>query len=440
MFDALQDTPRDFQFKLMDALNSLGQTMEIPPTECFDKVLCASDDENPDVKKTMYNWWRAFFEVLGKVSDGKMPKVRVSEYNEKIDALMAEIMKAGDKEASGDNEVVLEDGYEEADKTEEDEMNKDFDFAVQHIGEIANKVKDIVNFVNPYCEASVNELGDQPKFKEGDVVKVRNVSGMDFHGRDAPIGTVLEIKPPHPDVGVYEYLIKGRSGEFFAYENELEPMDNFTEEVKKNTMKFNKIDERVGGDSDEWVSMDAMIGMEVGESEEHPGEFQVGDKGMWKDPEYDKWTDGWTVISGPEEGFDVYDDMYTIENDDGSEAEVLGCELRLVEMMKEDGESEPSPAEDFLDKVLEDAEDTNDVFEVYDGTVLEDNEVVLNVNVYKDDVDDWDVKEEFKTMPRKYGWEYEGWEYSSDVTGGDNTEILVYFKKSTMGLKVGDRV
>ena len=80
MFDALQDTPRDFQFKLMDALNSLGQTMEILPTECFDKVLCASDDENPDVKKKMYNWWRAFFEVLGKVSDGKMPKDRETEF------------------------------------------------------------------------------------------------------------------------------------------------------------------------------------------------------------------------------------------------------------------------------------------------------------------------------------------------------------------------
>ena len=103
MFDALQDTPRDFQFKLMDALNSLGQTMEIPATECFDKVLCASDDENPDVKKKMYSWWRAFFEVLGKVVGNKIPKIRISEFTEKIDALMAEIMKSGDKEASGED-------------------------------------------------------------------------------------------------------------------------------------------------------------------------------------------------------------------------------------------------------------------------------------------------------------------------------------------------
>ena len=48
--------------------------------------------------------------------------------------------------------------------------------------------------------------------------------------------------------------------------------------------------------------------------------------------------------------------------------------------------------------------------------------------VYKDEVEDWDVKEEFRTMPRKYGWDYDGWEYSSDVPGDDNTEILVYFK------------
>lgn len=169
MFDALQDTPSDFQFKLMDALNSLGQTMEIPPTECFDKVLCASDDENPDVKKTMYNWWRAFFEVLGKCD--KMPKDRETEFKQKVDALMAEIMKSGDKEASGGNEVVLEDfeqvkeDYEEADNAEEDEMNKDFDFAVQHIGEIANKVKDVVNFINPYCES----IGGTSKMNEDEV-------------------------------------------------------------------------------------------------------------------------------------------------------------------------------------------------------------------------------------------------------------------------------
>ena len=377
MFDALEDTPRDFQLKLMDALNSLGQTMEIPPTECFDKVLCASDDENPDVKKTMYNWWRAFFEVLGKTS-GNLPKDREVEFTEKVDALMAEIMKSGDKEASSDNEVVLEDGYEEAPKADEDDMLKDFDFAVQHIGEIANKVKDIVNFVNPYCEGNTSHCNS----KEVD-----------------------------------------------------------------NTMKKNTNERR---DSD-WVSMNDIVGMEVGESDDgsefwktiddddylasrkeqtkEDRTFQVGDKVMWKDPEYDEWTDGWTVISGPEEGFDVYDDMYTIENKDGSEAEVLGCELRLSETMKEGGESEPLPAEEFLDKVLEDAEDTDDMFEVYDGTLMGDGSVCLNVIVNKDDTDNDEVKAEFGDWGGQYGWKYDSFSFSSDLVGDEGTETInVYFR------------
>lgn len=266
MFDALQDTPRDFQFKLMDALNSLGQTMEIPPTECFDKVLCASDDQNPDVKKKMYNWWRAFFEVLGKVTDGKMPKVSVSEFNQKIDDLMAEIMKAGDKEASGDNnEVVLEEfeqvkeDYEEADKVEEDEMNKDFDFAIQHIGEIANKVKDIVNFVNPYCET-----------KE-----------------------------------VYDTM-------------------------KKTT------NERGGSD---WVPMKDIVGMEVGESDDDPinwddedsyndGGFEKGMWVIWTDPDSGEES-VWKILEMPKaEDETSYDNLFVIGQKNGDKKEVPGWEIR----------------------------------------------------------------------------------------------------------------
>ena len=160
--------------------------MEIPPTECFDKVLCASDDENPDVKKKMYNWWRAFFEVLGKIS-GNLPKDREVEFTEKVDALMAEIMKSGDKEASGDNEVVLEDGYEEAPKADEDDMLKDFDFAVQHIGEIANKVKDIVNFINPYCETKeVHDTMKKTTNERGgsDWVSMDDIVGMEVGESD----------------------------------------------------------------------------------------------------------------------------------------------------------------------------------------------------------------------------------------------------------------
>ena len=240
MFDALKDTPQEFQTKLIDALNSLGERMQIPPTEVFNQVLCKSDEGKDDLTKKLYNWWRAFFEILSKCD---IPKDRMAEYNEKIDALMAEIMKSGDNAVGGGEEPIMEsskqfsdeeimrlldrytqlygweiqdvrdaldgnispgfrwaveqalpvDGhpayselvnrmgpvmveivrkngiykesckdqvnedYEEANKSDEDDMLKDFDFAVQHIGEIANKVKDVVNFVNPYCGTTFNE-------------------------------------------------------------------------------------------------------------------------------------------------------------------------------------------------------------------------------------------------------------------------------------------
>ena len=373
MFDALQDTPRDFQFKLMDALNSLGQTMEIPPTECFDKVLCASDDENPDVKKTMYNWWRAFFEVLGKTS-GNLPKDRDAEFTEKVDALMAEIMKSGDKESSEGNEVVLEDfeqvkeDYEEADKAEEDEMNKDFDFAVKHIGEIANKVKDIVNFVNPYCES----VGGTSKMNEDEVREfVKSIGfrpdldGIDYEtqlvdaltGKDTSSNAgwgavyynsdkVLQFLKKYGMLGSRgikqrEAISKLRrlfkSGKWKETKQQEFDLGNEVE----TTMK--KLNERGGSD---WVSMDDMIGMEVGESDNGEGfwkaadevddlekkgywsaKFKVGDKVTWIDPDGDEIKEGWTVTSAPESE-DEDDDMYTIETDDGSEAEVYGSELR----------------------------------------------------------------------------------------------------------------
>lgn len=127
--------------------------MGIPATEAFNKVLCA--DEEPDVKKKLYGWWGNFFEVL---SNCEVPKENEGEFNEKVDALMAEILKAGSAEAS--NEVVLESdevGYEQADKEDEDEMMKDLKFAIQHIGEIANKAQELLNFVNPWVKSEVSE-------------------------------------------------------------------------------------------------------------------------------------------------------------------------------------------------------------------------------------------------------------------------------------------
>lgn len=156
---------------------------------------------------------------------------------------MAEILKAGDGEATAEEEPedVFAEEYEPASMKDEAKMLENMDFAIQELGEIATKVQDLVNFVNPYCGTEINESGDQPKFKVGDVVRVMGVSGMDFYGRDAPIGPIVEIQPPHPDVGVYEYLIKGRSGEFFAYEDELELVpERFTEEENSKMKKITK--------------------------------------------------------------------------------------------------------------------------------------------------------------------------------------------------------
>ena len=53
-----------------------------------------------------------------------------------------------------------------------------------------------------------------------------NMSGMDFYGRDVPAGEVMEVRPPHLDVGVFEYLVHGKMNDFVAYEDELEEISS----------------------------------------------------------------------------------------------------------------------------------------------------------------------------------------------------------------------
>ena len=99
-------------------------------------VLCGNSDE--DVCKKLYNWWRAVFEVVSK-SVPNIPDDRQGEYEEKLDALIAEICKAGDAQAGDESEVVLED-YEPASMEDEKKMLEDMDFAISKLGEVANKV------------------------------------------------------------------------------------------------------------------------------------------------------------------------------------------------------------------------------------------------------------------------------------------------------------
>lgn len=306
MFDALEDCPDDFKAKLIGALNSLGETMGTDPCDAFNKVLCASDDEN--AKKKLYNWWRAVFEVISK-SSLNVPKDKMKEYEGKLDALVAEICKFGDKESG--NGVVLED-YETADLEDEYGLREEMAFAVSKIGGVAKKAEELVNFLNPYC------------------------------------GT-----------------------------------DKFNED---NDMK--KLNERGGSD---WVSMDDIVGMEVGEADDGSqfwrdidkiddlekkgywsGKFRVGDKVTWIDPETEEITYGWKVVDAPEPASG--DGIYVIAKDDGSEAEVYGNELRPANMNESDLENELAAGDDGWKKIgqpvpVKEATvtvDANDVWDVLD--------------------------------------------------------------------------
>ena len=75
---------------------------------------------------------------------------------------MAEILKAGDGEATAEEEPedMFAEEYEPASMKDEAKMLENMDFAIQELGEIATKVQDLVNFVNPYCGTEVNESGD----------------------------------------------------------------------------------------------------------------------------------------------------------------------------------------------------------------------------------------------------------------------------------------
>ena len=213
---------------------------------------------------------------------------------------------------------------------------------------------------------------------------------MDLYGRDAPIGPIVEIQPPHPDVGVYEYLIKGRSGEFFAYEDELEPVEGFTEGIGKFNFHVGDKVKVVGRDlaSRGWIgvvsSVDKsrpglpytvyFVGRESGEyalNELAPAKgfteeenktmkfnkidehvdysndvyngFKVGDKVCWTDPETGETTCGWTIIDiTDEEGMEddwgsiPIDTIVTLENDDGSECEALLDEIEPAEGFTEE--------------------------------------------------------------------------------------------------------
>lgn len=312
LFDALEDCPNDFKSKLIGALNSLAETMGIPATDVFNKVLCASDDEN--AKKKMYNWWRAVFEVISK-SVPNIPEERRQEYEDKLDALVAEICKAGDK-ASG-NDVVLEE-YEPASIEDEDKLKESMNFAISKIGEVAKKVEELVNFLNPYCGTEVNES----TMDENEVREFVKAIGFrpddDGHDYETQLVDALTGKDTSYNAGwgavyynsdkVLQFLKKFgmlgsrgikqkeaisklrrlfKSGKWKAQET------TFENEVK--TMK--KMIER--GGADEWIPANELAGKLYGEEDDGDAFWKAIDDTDDLENELDIGDDGWKEIGEP---------------------------------------------------------------------------------------------------------------------------------------------
>ena len=193
MFDALQDCPKDFQTKLIQTLNSVGETIHVSPVDVFNIVLCASNKEDDkDVVKKMYNWWRGVFEVLSKCD---VPDDRKKEYDDLVDVLMAEITKTGNDVKVNEAEEY---GYEQADIEDEDAMLKDMKFAISKIGEIANKVQDLINFVNPYCQS----------FNEDKIMKFKKINEKDDEWIDMDDLIGVPQSDPRDDIEIPKRLHK----------------------------------------------------------------------------------------------------------------------------------------------------------------------------------------------------------------------------------------
>ena len=105
-----------------------------------------------------------------------VPDDRKKEYDDLVDVLMAEISKTGNDVKVNEAEEY---GYEQADIEDENVMLKDMKFAISKIGEIANRVQDLINFVNPYCQ-SFNEDKNMKFKKINETVKMNDDEVREF--------------------------------------------------------------------------------------------------------------------------------------------------------------------------------------------------------------------------------------------------------------------
>lgn len=146
MYEALAACPRVFVDRLVEALNSLGQSLGIDACSAFDVVLCGDLEQADRVK--MYNWWRGFF---GTVARAEIPKDREADFQAAVSDMVSEIMKAGSARKS----VVSEGG-------------SDLSFAVKSIGRgIVDAALGVVGF----CQGLDSDGGS-----DGDI-EMSNESG-----------------------------------------------------------------------------------------------------------------------------------------------------------------------------------------------------------------------------------------------------------------------
>lgn len=260
MFDALEDCPKDFQTKLIQTLNSVGETIHVSPVDVFNIVLCASNKgDDKDVVKKMYNWWKGVFEILSKCD---VPDDRKKEYDDLVDALMAEISKTGNDAKVNESEEYE---YEQADIEDENVMLKDMKFAISRIGEIANRVQDLINFVNPYCQS----------FNEDKIMKFKKIN--EKGGEFVPPelfecdGVEYKIEPeknptfPEGDYAILEWEdgeYKYKCRHMGAYDvkmwmNNMRKDENRRREERILRQRYKKNESKDG----EWIDMDDLIGV-----------------------------------------------------------------------------------------------------------------------------------------------------------------------------------
>ena len=313
----------------------------------------------------------------------------------------------------------------------------------------------------------------KPKFKKGDIVRLVGNSpvGRGMHGR------IVDIELDYPDWG---YTVDGRSGLFFADEEDLELVsERFTEEEKSMKKKMNEQD--MGGGP--WLPENEIIGMKVtGESggemsinltsdekadlescvedyiiqaeEKHGSESDMvimtaASKALrWiericakdcarLDPEdvIINWVD-----DGPEDEFavatgnsqSVYDfveEMYKNVSDYYMGSGTRGKPESDDEEFMEAGH-ENLDAEGFID-IMTNGAGATPLFDPYNGTVEKDGTVVLNVIAHREQVSYKDVQDGFAEQAAEYGWKLKSFGYSDDLTSeivdDGNVEIDVVF-------------